>query len=64
MINKTTTHLVNLQTIQGIGTSLSQDLYDLGYREPADLKAKIPEVMYQDLISLRGEHIDQCIICF
>ena len=54
--------LKKLQTIPGIGSSLSQDLYDLGYREPAELKTKIPEMMYQDLIALRGEHIDRCVL--
>lgn len=51
-----------LQTIPGIGTSLSQDLFDLGYSKPDDLINELPETMYQNLISLRGKHIDQCVL--
>ena len=51
-----------LQTIPGIGASISNDLFDLGFRKPVDLKGKTPEIMYQELISLRGEHIDRCVL--
>lgn len=54
--------LNKLQIIPGIGSSLSQDLFDLGYREPADMKNEVPEIMYQNLISLRAKHIDRCVL--
>ena len=37
----------SLQTIPNIGPSLAQDLYDLGYREPKDLKKQDPLKMYR-----------------
>ena len=52
----------NLQSIPGIGKSLSQDLVDLGYKEVDDLKAEDPENMYQNLINLRHQHIDRCVL--
>ena len=52
----------SLQIIPGIGKSLSQDLVDLGYKKVSDLKDQNPEDMYQKLITLRGEHIDRCVL--
>ncbi len=51
-----------LQTIPGIGKILCQDLLDLGYSKVADLKGQDPETMYQNLMSLRGQHIDRCVL--
>lgn len=54
--------LTELQKIPGVGASISQDLVDLGYRSIKDLKGKNPDDIYQDLIALRGEHIDRCVL--
>ena len=51
-----------LQQIPGIGRSLSKDLVDLGYRKVNELKGENPETMYQNLMDLRGEHIDRCVL--
>lgn len=50
------------QKIPGIGNSLSRDLTDLGYNEINELKDENPETMYQNLIALRGEPIDRCVL--
>ena len=50
------------QIIPGVGKSLSRDLVDLGYRKVSDLKGENPETMYQNLIMLRGQHIDRCVL--
>jgi len=60
--NNNTASLKKLQTIPGIGPSISQDLFDLGYQLPIDLKGESPEIMYQKLIELRGKHIDRCVL--
>ena len=52
----------NLQTIPGVGKSLARDLLDLGYRSVEELKSEDPEMMYQNLIALRGQHIDRCVL--
>ena len=57
-----TVSLKELQTIPGIGESLSQDLLDLGYRKVYDLKGENPESMYQNLMDLRGQHVDRCVL--
>lgn len=51
-----------LQVIPWVGKRLSQDLVDLGYRKVSDLRSKNPELMYQNLIALRGQHIDRCVL--
>jgi len=52
----------DLQKIPGVGRSISKDLVDLGYRKVNELKGKKPETMYQNLMDLRGEHIDRCVL--
>jgi len=54
--------LKQLQIIPGIGKRLGQDLVDLGYHEVKQLKNENPELMYQKLIKLRGQHIDRCVL--
>lgn len=51
-----------LQIIPGIGPSLAQDLTDLGYRRVRQLRDADPELMYQKLSALRGQHIDRCVL--
>jgi hypothetical protein len=54
--------LKSLQAIPNIGPSLAQDLYDLGYREPKDLKKQDPIKMYQKLCDQTGERQDPCVL--
>ena len=54
--------LKELQIIPGIGKYLSQDLVDLGFRKVTELKDADPETMYQNLMALRGHHIDRCVL--
>ena len=56
------TALTNLQEIPGVGKSIAQDLYDLGFRSVKDLKKKNPEKMYFDLCRKRRQHIDRCLL--
>ena len=51
-----------LQSLPGIGPSLAQDLIDLGFHQPRDLRGANPESMYADLCEIRGEHIDRCVL--
>jgi hypothetical protein len=54
--------LKQLQVIPGIGPSMAQDLYDLGFRSVEDLVGHNPEKMYDDLCRMRGGHIDRCVL--
>jgi hypothetical protein len=51
-----------LRTIPGVGPSIAQDLLDLGCRGVRDLRGRDPERMYRDLCTLRGTHIDRCML--
>jgi hypothetical protein len=50
------------QIIPGVGKCLSQVLVDLGYRKVNELKDADPETMYQNLMALRGHHVDRCVL--
>lgn len=50
------------QAIPGVGKSIAQDLVDLGYRNVDELQSEDPEEIYQNLIALRGRHIDRCVL--
>lgn len=52
----------DLQHIPGVGSSISQDLMELGFSNVQELTGKNPQKMYDDLIALRGEHQDRCIL--
>ena len=60
-INKNLT-LKQFQTIPGVGVSIAQDLYDMGFRSITDLKNNNPEKLYDDFCALRGMKIDRCML--
>ncbi len=57
-----TDSLKELQTIPGVGKTLSRDLVDLGYLKITNLKGENPENMYQSLRGLREQHVDRCVL--
>jgi hypothetical protein len=48
--------------IPGIGVKLAQVLSELGYSRVEQLAGVDPELMYQRLMALRGEHVDRCVL--
>lgn len=54
--------LKEIQRIPGVGKSISEDLWDLGYRSVSELKSEKPESIYERLNDLRGEKIDRCVL--
>ena len=54
--------LKEFQRIPGVGKSIAKDFIDLGYSEVEELQSEDPEEMYQNLIKLRGQHIDRCVL--
>ncbi len=51
----------DLQTIPGVGPSISQDLRELGYGSVASLVDQDPEVMYSRLCDMHG-YQDRCVL--
>jgi len=54
--------LKELRQIPGVGTSIAADLYSLGIHSIVDLRSKDPEELYLKLCSVRGMHIDRCVL--
>ncbi|MBU1003879.1 MAG: helix-hairpin-helix domain-containing protein [Proteobacteria bacterium] len=52
----------DLKRIPGVGPSLSEDLYRLGFSAVSELKGRDPQVMYEDLMKLEGCHVDRCVL--
>ena len=52
----------NLQTIPGVGKSISQDFLDIGIKHVSDLKGKNPEELYQKICAKQGIKVDRCVL--
>ena len=52
----------DLQTIPGVGPSISQDLRGLGYGSVAELRGQEPQEMYERLCLRQGQHVDRCVL--
>jgi len=51
----------DLRIIPGVGSSIAQDLCDLGFQKVNDLKDADPESMYRELCALHG-YQDRCVL--
>ncbi len=51
-----------LRVIPGVGPSIARDLEDLGFCRVDDLRGADPEAMYERLGTLRGSHVDRCML--
>jgi hypothetical protein len=56
------TILKEFQQIPGVGKSIAQDLYDLGYRSITGLENEDPQAMYDRSCKLAGQKIDRCLL--
>jgi hypothetical protein len=54
--------LAEFQKIPGVGKKLAREFVDLGYRSVEGLRGERAEEMYQRLSTLRGRHIDRCVL--
>jgi hypothetical protein len=54
--------LAELQTIPGIGKSISLDLYRMGIHRVSDLKNKNPEKLYAQSNHQKGAVQDRCLL--
>ncbi len=52
----------DLCRIPGVGEKLAQQLMELGYARVEELSGEDPQAMYQRLLSVRGEHVDRCVL--
>ena len=52
----------DLQTVPGVGKNIAKDLADIGICCVSDLKGRDPQKMYDELCTLRKQHIDRCVL--
>ena len=54
--------LKELRTIPGVGKSIAQNLWRLGFRSVEDLAGRDPEELYKKLGARKGADIDRCLL--
>lgn len=54
--------LKEFRQIPGIGKSIAEDLWNLGFRSAQDLKNQDPEELYLKLCIQQGTQIDRCML--
>ena len=52
----------DLQRIPGVGKSIAEDLWKLGFRRVDDLRKQDPEELYLRLCVQQGAHVDRCML--
>ncbi|MFC1555490.1 helix-hairpin-helix domain-containing protein [candidate division KSB1 bacterium] len=51
-----------MRQIPGVGKSIAEDLWDLGYRNVDDLREEDPQEMYDRFCMLKGMTVDRCVL--
>ncbi|GAB4229966.1 MAG: helix-hairpin-helix domain-containing protein [Chlamydiales bacterium] len=54
--------LKQFRQIPGVGPSIAQDLWNLGFRSVDELKNQDPEKLYLDLCGYMSCHVDRCML--
>lgn len=54
--------LKDFRRIPGVGPSIAEDFYQMGFRSVADLKDADPEQLYKDFCQLVGCKVDRCML--
>ena len=48
--------------IPGVGKSIANDLWNMGFRSLQELKDQDPETMYDKFCELQGTQVDRCML--
>ncbi len=62
MIRQTSQARKRLLVIPGVGTSIAQDLHDIGIESVDDLKGKDPQALYDESNAFAGAVQDRCLL--
>ncbi len=54
--------LKQFMKIPGVGKSIAQDLWLLGFRSIESLKFEDPQKMYDKSCKIYGQHVDRCLL--
>jgi len=55
-------NLKELQTIPGVGKSISQTFWNIGIEKVSDLKGKDPDELYFRICANQGCQVDRCVL--
>jgi hypothetical protein len=62
MIMSKADSIKDLKKIPGVGKSIAEDLYSLGYKSSSELAGENPEKMYEAFNNLTGQIQDRCLL--
>ncbi len=62
MIMSKNESLKDLRRIPGVGKSIAEDIYSIGYRSVNELAGADPEKLYDSLNRLTGNVQDRCVL--
>ncbi|HEU0053029.1 MAG TPA: helix-hairpin-helix domain-containing protein [Longimicrobium sp.] len=54
--------LKDFQRIPGVGRSIAEDLWNLGFRAVPELRGEDPQALYDRFCALVGTHVDRCML--
>jgi hypothetical protein len=54
--------LRDFRRIPGVGRTIAEDLWSLGFRSTAELRGGDPEALYERLCELQGVRVDRCML--
>ena len=54
--------LKELRQIPGVGRTIAEDLWNLGFRSIPELKDQDPEELYRQLCAYQGVQVDRCML--
>jgi hypothetical protein len=54
--------LRDLRRIPGVGPTIADDLWRLGFRRVEELRGRDPQTLYVDLCREQGMHVDRCML--
>ncbi|MCP1392542.1 MAG: pathogenicity locus [Methanothrix harundinacea] len=53
---------LELQQIPGVGKSISEDLWQMGFRKVEELNQRDPEELYQRFCIMKQKPVDRCML--
>lgn len=61
-MNEKNEALRDLRRIPGVGKSIAEDLWGLGFRSVAEMRGQDPEALYLRMCERQGVRIDRCML--
>lgn len=53
---------MQFKTLPGVGKSIAEDLFEMGYRGLNELSQQDPDDLYQQHCRIKGQQVDRCFL--